>query len=140
MLEHEDLLGGGLVVGSRSNSNNGAGSDVGELELESEGPEGLTRVVSELELVGVLVELEDLEDLGADVEVGGLLGSLLEVHAVVSTNVGGAEEGVGPLSEGLLDGHILLLEGRSLSGEGVRGISGNALTKRRGLVGGVESP
>jgi hypothetical protein len=87
VLEHEDLLGGGLVEGSRSDSNNGSGSHVGELQLEGKSEEGFSGVVSELEFVGVLVELEDLEDLGDNVEVAGGLGSLLEVGGVVTSNV-----------------------------------------------------
>ena len=46
-----------------------------ELDLEGEGVVGLTGGVSELELVGVVIELEDLEDLGNDIEVLVLLGA-----------------------------------------------------------------
>ena len=140
VLEHEDLLVGGLVESGRSDSDNGALSHVRELELEGKSVEGLSGVVSELELVGVLVELEHLQHLGADIEVGPLLGSFLEVADVVTSDVGGGEEGGGPLLEGVLDGNILSLEGGSLSGEGVRCVGGDGLSKRGGLISGVKGP
>ena len=142
VLEDEDLLVlSGLIIGSRSNSNDGSLSDVWELELEGKNVEGLTRLVSDLELVGVVIEVEDLEDLSNNVEVRALLGSLLEWgDLAISENVGGGEESGGPLLESLLDGNILSLESGSLSREGVWGISVDSLTEWGMLVGGVESP
>ena len=121
VLEDEHSLVGGLIVGGRSDSNDGSGSDVGELELKGESVEGLSGVVSKLELVGVLIELEDLADLGADIEVSALLGGLVKINALPAVVVG--EELVGPLSEGTEDGGILSLDGGSLSREGIWGIS-----------------
>lgn len=111
-----------------------------ELELEGEGVVGLTGVVSQLELVGVLVKLEDLENLDNDIEVVALVLGSLELNGTISTNVGGLEEVVGPLLEGLLDGNILSLESGSLSRESVWGLVSDGLSKRRELVSGVESP
>merc|ERR1719329_1825426 len=78
VLEDEDLLGGGLVVGAGADLDNAALGDVGELDLESKSVEGGTGAVLKLELVGVVIELEDVEDLGDDVEVRVLLGGLLK--------------------------------------------------------------
>ena len=100
-----------------------------ELQLEGEGVEGLTGTVSELELVGVLVKFENLEDLGNDVEVGVLLGGFLEVADSLSTNVGRLEEVVSPLSEGAEDSGVLSLDGGSLAGEGVWGVRSDGLSK-----------
>ena len=111
-----------------------------ELELEGEGVVGLTGVVSQLELVCVLVKLEDLENLDNDIEVVALVLGSLELNGTISTNVGGLEEVVGPLLEGLLDGNILSLESGSLSRESVWGLVSDGLSKRRELVSGVESP
>lgn len=58
-----------------------------ELELEGEGVVGLTGVVSQLELVGVLVKLEDLENLDNDIEVVALVLGSLELNGTISTNV-----------------------------------------------------
>ena len=70
MLEHQDLLvQGGVVMGARSDSHNRAGSNVRELDLEGKGVEHLVGLVLKLELVGILIELEHLEDLGNDIEV-----------------------------------------------------------------------
>jgi len=139
VLEDQDLLVGCLVEGSRSDSNDGSLSDVGELELEGEGVESLSGVISELEFVGVLVELEDLEDLGDDVEVSLLLGSLLELDALVGSDVGGGEVVVGPLSEGGEDGDVLSLEGGLLSGEGVGGVVAGGLSEGGELISGEKS-
>lgn len=140
VLEEEHVLLVGLIDSHRSDSNNGSLSQVWELELESEGVEGLSGVVSELELVGVLVELEDLQDLHNHVEVVALVLGSLELNGAISANVGRLEEVVGPLLEGLLDGNILSLEGGSLSREGVWGLVSDGLAERRQLVGGVERP
>lgn len=69
VLEDEDLLGGGFIISGRSDSDNRSLSNMWELELESKGVESLTGGISELELVSVFIELEDLEDLGDNVEV-----------------------------------------------------------------------
>lgn len=82
--EEHLLLGGGLVVGRGSDPHDVASVDVGELQLEGEDVPGLgAGSVSESELVGVLVELEDLVDLGNDVEVALLASSLSEGHVEV---------------------------------------------------------
>ena len=49
-----------------------------ELQLDGDGVEGLSGLILNLELVGVLIELEDLEDLGNNIEVGVGLGGVLE--------------------------------------------------------------
>ena len=139
VLEDKHSLVRSLIKGGGSDSNNGSLSQVWELELKSKGVESLTRVVSKLKLVGVVIKLENLEDLGDDVEVSGLLRGLLEVNNSVSTDVIGLEELVSPLSEGTNDGGVLLLNGGSLSGESVWLVSSNVLSEWVGLIGGEKS-
>ena len=139
VLEDEDLLGRGLIISGRSNSNNRSLSDVWEFQLKSKSVESLTGVVSELEFVGVLIKFENLLNLGNDIEVRFLLGSFLEVHNSVSSNVVGLEEVVGPFSEGLEDGGVLSLDGGSLSGEGVWGILRDGLSEWGLLISGEKS-
>ena len=55
---------------------------MGELDFEGQGVEDVTGLVLELELVGVLVQLEDLEDLGDDIKVLLLFGSLLQLSGL----------------------------------------------------------
>jgi len=141
VLKNEDLLvDGGLIVSARSNLDDASLLEVGELDLESKRVEGGTGGIVKLQLVGVLIELEDLEHLGDDIEVrvGGL--DLLERSNIGLLHNGVLhEEGVGPLLEGLHDGEILRLLGGLLARVGIRGISDN-LAERRDLLGGVENP
>lgn len=66
----EDLfVGGSLIVGSRADSDNLASLHVGELQLESEGEPVVTSGVSELEFVGVFIEIVNAQDLGNNIEV-----------------------------------------------------------------------
>ena len=53
-----------------------------ELDLESESVEDFIGLVLEFELVGVLIKLENLENLGNDIEVLLFLGGLLELSGV----------------------------------------------------------
>ena len=141
VLEDEDvLLGGGIVVGGRSDLDNSSGLEVGELKLESESVVNFSGSISELELISVLIKLEDLEDLGDNVEVLGSLGGLTEGGVgAIGKNVVGGEVVVGPLLESLEDGGVLSLVGGLLSRESV-GSLGNGLSKRSLLIRGVESP
>lgn len=139
VLQDQDSLAGGLVVGGRSDSHNGSLSDVWEFQLQGQGEESFSGLVSQLELVGILVQLEDLEDLGDDVEVSLALGSFLELGGSITSDVGAREEVVGPLSEGSEDGVVLSLDGGSLSREGVWGIWGDGLSEWGLLVGGEQS-
>ena len=59
-------------------------SDVWELKFEGKSVESGSTVVSDLEFVGVLIKFENLEDLGADIEVTGLFGGLGKVNLAVS--------------------------------------------------------
>ena len=111
-----------------------------ELELESKGVEDLTGGISELELVGVLVELEDLEDLGNDIEVTGGLGGSLELDGfLLIDGVVLTEEEVGPFLEVLNDLGVLLLERWLLSGVGEWAVTVK-LTLWGVLIGGEKSP
>ena len=141
VLEDEDvLLGGGIVVGGRSDLDNSSGLEVGELKLESESVVNFSGSISELELISVLIKLEDLEDLGDNIEVLGSLGGLTEGGVgAIGKNVVGGEVVVGPLLESLEDGGVLSLVGGLLSRESV-GSLGNGLSKRSLLIRGVESP
>lgn len=68
--ESEDLfVGGSFVVGCRADSNDLAGLDVGELQFEGESVPVVSSAVSELELLGVFVEIVNAQDLGNNVEV-----------------------------------------------------------------------
>lgn len=128
--EEEDLLlGGGLVVGGGSDSHDVASVDVGELELEGEDVPGLgAGAVSESELVGVLVELEDLADLGDNVEVGLLAGGLSEGHEEVRRDhVVLLEVALSPLSDVGKDGILALLEGVVLSRVDSAGVASTLL-------------
>jgi len=86
---------------------------VWELQLKGESVEGFSGVVSQFELVGVLIKLEDLANLSANVEVSALLAAFVEVAALDAVVV--SEELVGPLSEGTEDGGILSLDGGLLA-------------------------
>lgn len=93
----KNLLGGGRVVGDRSDSDNLSISDTGELELGGEGEPGVSREVSESEFVGVFIEVTAHGDSGNNIEVGFLGLGLLEgdVHVLGDTVVG-SEVFVGP--------------------------------------------
>jgi hypothetical protein len=56
-------------------------------------------LVSQLELVGVLVKLEDLENFGNNIEVPVVFVALLQFNNSISTDVGALEEVAGPLSQ-----------------------------------------
>ena len=76
VLEDKHLLvGGGFIIDGRSNFDNGTSLQVWELNLKGKSVEGLSGEVSKLELVGVVIELEHLKDLGNDIEIFALLGS-----------------------------------------------------------------
>ena len=143
VLEDEDLLvGGGFIIDGRSNLDNGSSLQVWELDLEGKGVESLTREISKLKLVGVVIELENLENLGNDIEVLTFLGGRLQLgdSAVnVVENVGGSEELVGPELESRLDGGVLSLLSVLLSGVGIWGITGG-LSEWGNLIGGVKGP
>jgi len=91
-----------------------------EFKLEGEGVVSFTGAISELELVGVLVKFENLEDLGDNIEVLALLGGLVEWGDLAGLDdVVAGEMVVSPLLEHLLDVRVLSLVGGSLSGEGI---------------------
>jgi len=140
VLEDQNLLGGGLVISCGSDLDNGSLFEVGELNPESEGIESGTGGILQLELVGVVIKLEHLEDLGNDIEVTVSRSGLLKSGSLVLVdNSVGTEEGVGPLLEGLDDGNILGLLSGFLTGVSVRGIVDN-VAKRGGLLGRVKYP
>ena len=140
VLQDEDSLGGGVVVGAGPNSHNGALSDVWELDFKRQGVEDLAGRVLQLKLVGVLVQLEDLKNLGDDVEVLLLFGSLLQLRGLsVRDDLARGEVLVRPLLQSACDGRILSLLGGPLARVSVWSIA-NSLTERRELVGGVKGP
>ena len=141
VLEHEHLLLASLVVSAGSDFDDGALLEVRELDLESKGVVGGARGVLELQLVGVLIEGEDSENLGNNVEVArGFLGSLEGGDgAGLVDNVVLGEEGVGPLLEGLDDGDILSLLSGLAARESVGRVTDGG-SKRRVLLRGVENP
>ena len=96
-------------------------------------------MILQFQLVGVLIELEDLEDLGNDIEVTILAGSGLEGSTGVSEGLVLHEEGVGPLLKSLNDGNILRLLGGLLARVGIRGIRDDG-SERGVLLSGVEHP
>lgn len=109
-----------------------------ELQLEGKSVESLSTLVSKLELVGVLVELENLEDLSDNVEISSCLTGLLEVSGSISSGIGAGEEVVGPLSEGGEDGNILSFDGGFLSRESVWCIGSLVVSEWGLLIGGEE--
>lgn len=87
MLEDENLLVlGSLIISSRSNSNNGSLSDVWELKFQSKNVESLTRLISDFKLVGVVIKIEYLKNLGDNIKVGGLFSGILQLSDLVILN------------------------------------------------------
>jgi hypothetical protein len=80
--------------------------------------------------------LTSCKGLGANVEVFGLIGGLLQFNNSITTNIAGLEEVVGPLSECSEDVRVLLLNGSSLSVESVWLVGIDGLSEWVGLVGG----
>jgi len=101
--EEEDLLGGwGLVVGNWSDTDHISCSDMRELELKSENVPGVLAwgSISESELVGVLIELEDMANLSNNIEVTLVSACLVETNTeIVGDHVVLAEVAWGPLAE-----------------------------------------
>jgi len=143
VLEDEDRLGGGLIVGAGADLDDGALFEVRELDLESQGVVGGTGGVLKLELVGVVIKLEDLENLGDNIEVLRRLlglGKLGQLSGGLAINdVVGREELVGPLLQGLDDGLVLGLLSGLLARVSVRCVVDN-LAEGSNLLGRVEDP
>ena len=68
-----------------------------------------------------------------------MLRCLLEFNNSVSSDSGALEEVVSPLSEGLENSGVLLLDGSSLSGECIWGILGDGSAKWGLLIGREKS-
>jgi hypothetical protein len=139
VLENKNVLVGGLIVGGRSDSNNGSLSEVWEFKLEDWGEENITGGISELNFVGVFVELEDLEDLSVDIEITFLLGGLVKGNNSITSSRVFLEVLVSELSELDEDGGIGSLDGGSLSGESEWLVSSLSLTEWVGLISGEKS-
>jgi hypothetical protein len=135
VLEDQNLLmGGGLIIGGGSNLDNGSLFEVGELDSQGKSVESGTGGVLQFQLVGVLVKLEDLEDLSNNIEIRVGAGSLLKRgNSAVLDDVVLHEEGVGPLLEGLDNSQILGLLSGLLARVSIRGISDD-VTERAGLL------
>ena len=113
---------------------------MGELDSQGKSVENSARGVLQFQLVGVLIELENLENLGDNVEVTISRWSGLEGGQILLLNNWVlSKEGVGPLLEGLDNSQILGLLSGFLARVSIRSISDN-MTKRGGLLGGVENP
>lgn len=112
-----------------------------EFQFKGEGVVNNTGGILKFKLVGVVIKLENLEDLGVDIEVfvAGLFGSILKSDGSVSVNVVLGEVSLSEFLEGSLDGRVLFLVGGSVSGESIWSFDGG-LTGWGGLVGGVKSP
>lgn len=136
VLEDQNLLmGGGLIVGGGSNLDNGSLFEVGELDSQGKSVESGTGGVLQFQLVGVLVKLEDLEDLSNNIEIRVGAGSLLKSgNSAFLDNVVLHEEGVGPLLKSLDNSQILWLLSGLLARVSIRGISDD-VTERTGLLG-----
>jgi hypothetical protein len=122
--EENLLLGGGLVVGHGSDADNVTSADWGELQLEGEDvPWASTGGILKAELVGVLIELEDLRDLGNDVEVTLLSSSLVEGNEHVGWDHVVLVEVLGrPLADVGKGGSLALLEAVVLAREWDSGV------------------
>jgi len=142
VLEGQNLLLRGLIPSSRSDSNDGTLSQVGELELEGKDVPNITRGILNLKFVGVFVHLEDLEDLGDNVEIimtgFGLLQRL--VH-ILGDDIVTTEVAAGPLLEVAQDSNFVLLESGVLARESEGSVLANgSVVKRSSLVSGEEGP
>lgn len=141
MLEDEDLFGGGNIVGSGSDFDNGSSFQVWEFQLEGQAVVSLTGLILEFELVGVFVKLENLEDLSDNVEIFFLfLGSVFKAdNLFISDNVTGGKKLISPFFEGVLDLSILFLMGVFFTGIGEWSIT-SGLSEWGKLIGGVDGP
>ena len=90
-----------------------------EFQFERQGEEDFTGAISELEFIGVFIELEDLENLGNDIKVTICFGGGLQLCDIAITNVGLSEDAVGPLEQSLEDSFVLFLLSGFVAGESV---------------------
>jgi len=118
VLEVNNLLAGrGLIDEGTADVDHLTGTQVGELELKGQNVPVVTGSVSDLKFVGELVHLEDVDDLGDNIEVLILRSSVL--HGSESLGVKAIElrEVVdNPLSEGGKEGGLVFLESGTLAG------------------------
>ena len=97
-------------------------------------------MILQFQLVGVLIKLENLENLSDDIEVTISARSGLEGGQVFLLDNGVlSKEGVGPLLEGLDNSQVLRLLSGFLARVSIRSISDN-MTERGSLLRGVENP
>jgi hypothetical protein len=97
-------------------------------------------LILQFQLVGVLIKLENLENLSDDIEVTISARSGLEGGQVFLLDNGVlSKEGVGPLLEGLDNSQVLRLLSGFLARVSIRSISDN-MTERGSLLRGVENP
>jgi len=80
-----------------------------EFQFERQGVEDFTGAISELEFIGVFIELEDLENLGNDIKVTFCFGSGLQLCHIAIANVGLSEDAIGPFEQSLEDSFVLSL-------------------------------
>ena len=91
-----------------------------ELDLESKSVENFVGTILQFELIGVLIKLENLEDLGNNIEIFLFLRGFLEFGGVgIGNDVALCKVLSSPFFEGVGDGAVLSLLGRFLSGEGI---------------------
>lgn len=145
VLEDQNFLVGsaGGIVGGGSDLDDGSSFEMWELDFEGKDVDGGTGKISELELVGVVIKLENLNDLGNNIEIfAGFLAGVAQFDGL-SVNLGAdintLEGGVGPVLEGGEDAGVLSLGGNSMATECVWGITGG-LAQWGELLGRVESP
>jgi len=107
-------------MGAGSDPHNRSGSNVREFDLESQSVEDLVGLVLQFKLVGVLVKLEHLMDLGDNIEVLLLFGSLFELSGVgIGDDIAGGEVLGSILLESTSNGAVLSLLGGLHAGESI---------------------
>jgi len=116
-LEDENVLVlAGFVVSGGADADHLASTETGELQLESEDVPSITGLVSDLELVGEFVQLEDVEHFSDNIEVTVGGASVLEVGVVVGGETIILGEVVrNPLAEGGEESSLMLLESSALT-------------------------
>tara|TARA_B110000503_G_C6923248_1_gene319604 strand:- start:115 stop:408 length:294 start_codon:yes stop_codon:yes gene_type:complete len=95
-----------------------------EFLFESQGVENFTRGISNLELIGVFIKFEHLENFCNDIKVTSDSGNFFQLRDALITNISLCKDTIGPFEQSLEDSFVLSLLGGFLSREGVWSFNG----------------